>query len=114
MYSKHFQDPTRVLLDPMVEYVRWSPYFELEALKFLRKEMREGNEQKDLQHSNFNIYLAYPTKPHKTLVQGDFLAIFFWGTADARFVFCFTVKHLPFGLYFNHESSYKRTTLENH
>ena len=35
-------------------------------------------------------------------------------TAHARLVFCFTVKRLQFGLQFNHESSYKRSTLANH
>ena len=41
-----FEDPTREPLDPMDEYVRWCPYFKLEPLKFLHKEMWECNEQK--------------------------------------------------------------------
>ena len=44
-YSKHFQDPTRVLLDPIVEFVRRCPYLELEPHIFLLNEMKEGNEQ---------------------------------------------------------------------
>ena len=40
-YSKPFQDPTRDLLDPMVEFVCWYPYFELEPLKSLHNEMKE-------------------------------------------------------------------------
>ena len=31
--TKHFQDPTRDLLDQMVELVRWCPYLELEPHK---------------------------------------------------------------------------------
>ena len=27
-YTKHFQDPARDLLDPIVEFVRWCPYFD--------------------------------------------------------------------------------------
>ena len=37
--SKHFQDTTRDLLDPMVEFVRWCPHLESEPLKFLHNEM---------------------------------------------------------------------------
>ena len=37
-YSKHFQAPTRDLLDPMVELVRWCPYLELEPLKLFHNE----------------------------------------------------------------------------
>ena len=32
-YTKHFQDPTRDLLDPMVEFGRWCPYFELALVR---------------------------------------------------------------------------------
>ena len=38
-YTKHFQDPTRELFDPMVEFIRWCPYLELERLKFWHIEM---------------------------------------------------------------------------
>ena len=38
-YTKHFWDPTSNLLDPMVEFVRWCLYLELEHLKFLHNEM---------------------------------------------------------------------------
>ena len=44
-YCKNLQDPTRELVDPMVEFVLLCPYFELEHLKYLHKEMLEGNEQ---------------------------------------------------------------------
>ena len=37
--TKHFQDPTRDLLDPIDEFVRWCPYLELKPLKFLHIEM---------------------------------------------------------------------------
>ena len=37
--SKHFEDPTTELLDPMVEFVRWCPHRELKPLKFLHNEM---------------------------------------------------------------------------
>ena len=33
------EDPTRYLLDAEVEYFRWYPYFELENLKFLDKDL---------------------------------------------------------------------------
>ena len=35
----------KTLLDPKVEFVRWCPYFELETLKFLHKEMWSGTVQ---------------------------------------------------------------------
>ena len=38
-YTKYFQDPTSDLLDPMIEFVRWSEYLQLETLKFLHNEM---------------------------------------------------------------------------
>ena len=38
-YTKNFQNPTRDQLDPMVEFVRWWPYIELEPHKFLHNEM---------------------------------------------------------------------------
>ena len=38
-YTKHFQDPTRDLLDPMVEFVRCCLYLELEPHQFLHNEM---------------------------------------------------------------------------
>ena len=43
-YSKHFQDLTTDVLDPIVEFVRWCPYFESETLKFLHKELCSGTE----------------------------------------------------------------------
>ena len=38
-YGKHFQHPTRDLLDVIFEFVRWCPHFELETPEFLDKEM---------------------------------------------------------------------------
>ena len=38
-FTKHFQDLTKNVLDPMVEFVRWCPYLELKPLKFLHKEI---------------------------------------------------------------------------
>ena len=38
-YSTHCQDPTRDLLDTMVEFACWCPYLELEPLKFWSHEM---------------------------------------------------------------------------
>ena len=44
-YSKNFQDPTRDLLDPRVEFVSSCPYFGSETIQFFTKNGEEVTNQ---------------------------------------------------------------------